>query len=386
MKKIHILSFLFCTSLGFSQEAFHNFGDIQMHENSAIGFHMDVINNGNFDNNKGLAGFYNVGSITVSGTSRPVFEDVEVAVANDLILENNVSVTKMQDFIEGKVITPRDRKTISLDYIDDALYFDADDTRHVDGYSTIKGLLDFRFPIGDDFRLRPLGIDRQDGAEVISAAYYFEDPNFPNYFDESFDTTSFDDLLYGVSIFEFWDLNNASTAMKVTLTWDDNSNIPTLVDNLEDLRVVGWDKVSKQWVNLGNTEFSGDLNNGEIVSDLIIPDTYEVLTFGTSDALLDGDLEIYTAMSPNDDGKNDFFRIDGLGRFPENKISIYNRWGVLVYSKNNYHIDQENSGFRGISEGRTTINKDNKLPVGTYYYVLELKNSKNRSGYLYINM
>jgi hypothetical protein len=50
---------------------------------------------------------------------------------------------------------------------------------------------------------------------------------------------------------------------------------------------------------------------------------------------------------------------------------------------------QEGKFFRGISEGRTTINKNDELPSGVYFYVVEYKNdqgvTKQRSGYLYLN-
>ena len=380
-----IVYFAFYTML--AQQAFYNFGDIQIHDQGAIGFHMDLINDGNFNQNQGLAGFYNNNEeIIISGDNKPIFHDMIVDVEDDLILDTPVGVTNFQEFVNGRVITPRDIKAIHLDYENDAPYMGEDDERYVDGYASSTGILNFRFPIGDDFRLRPLGIDDFAAINTAEAAYYFEDPNLPNFFDQSFDTENIDVSLFGVSPFEFWDLNG-NTETRVTLTWDDNSNIPTLVDDLENLRVVGWDKELQQWVNLGNTAISGDLNNGEISSNVITPDDYEILTFGTSDKLLDGDLQIFTAVSPNGDGDNDTFIIQGLSLFPDNELTIYNRWGVKVYNQKAYHEVQQdaNLAFNGISDGRATIVKGAKLPAGTYYYVLKLAGLKDRAGYLYLN-
>jgi len=71
----------------------------------------------------------------------------------------------------------------------------------------------------------------------------------------------------------------------------------------------------------------------------------------------------------------------------ENTLSIYNRWGLKVFETDNYGRDD--NFFTGFSEGRTTVEAKDQLPVGTYYYVLEyaLENGerKNRAGYLYIN-
>ncbi len=381
MNKIIVIAICLIAPITLSaQQAFHNFGDIQIHDQGQIGFHIDVINDGAFDNNLGLAGFYNADqSLTVSGDNRPVFHDMEIDVANDLNLEIAVGVTNFQEFIAGRVVTPRDRRGVSLDYINDAPYLGANDDRYVDGYATINGLLDFTFPVGDDFRLRPMRIENAAAVNTARGAYFFEDPNNPNFFPTSFDTNSFGDLLFGISNFEFWDLDG-DVSTRVTLTWDDNSNIPTLVDDLDDLRVVGWDPNLNQWINLGNVATIGDLDNGEITSEAFIPNNYTVITFGTSSLILDGDLEIFTAVSPNGDGLNDTFIIQGIAQFPDNELSIFNRWGVMVYNKKGY-----DNSWGGISEGRATIAKGEELPVGTYYYVLKIEGQKDRAGHLYIN-
>ncbi|MTE27258.1 DUF7507 domain-containing protein, partial [Winogradskyella ouciana] len=92
-------------------------------------------------------------------------------------------------------------------------------------------------------------------------------------------------------------------------------------------------------------------------------------------------LTIYNEFSPNGDGVNETFVIDCLERFPNNKLEVYNRWGNIVYTKNGYLNDWD-----GTSNGRAVINQSDKLPVGTYYYVLDLGDgSEPRVGWLYIN-
>jgi len=153
-----------------------------------------------------------------------------------------------------------------------------------------------------------------------------------------------------------------------------------MVEDIENLRVVGWNPTTEEWINLGNSNVTGDLNNGELTSLSFIPNDYTVLTFGTSELARDGDLEIFTAVSPNGDGFNDTFIIQGIARFPNNELLIFNRWGVLVYNRKGY-----DNTWAGISEGRATVAKGEELPVGTYYYVLKIEGLKDRAGYLYIN-
>ncbi|NNE30734.1 MAG: DUF11 domain-containing protein, partial [Winogradskyella sp.] len=92
-------------------------------------------------------------------------------------------------------------------------------------------------------------------------------------------------------------------------------------------------------------------------------------------------LTIYNEFSPDGNGINDTFVIDCIERFPNNTLEVFNRWGNKVYTKKGYLNDWE-----GISNGRSVVNQSEELPVGTYYYVLDLGNgSEPRVGWLYIN-
>ncbi len=99
------------------------------------------------------------------------------------------------------------------------------------------------------------------------------------------------------------------------------------------------------------------------------------------------DINIYNAVSPNNDGMNDIFLIDGIECYPDNSVEIYNRWGILVYESRGY--DNLLISFKGYSEGRSTFNKNELLPDGTYFYVLKFEDeegkSHDRSGYLYLD-
>ncbi len=99
------------------------------------------------------------------------------------------------------------------------------------------------------------------------------------------------------------------------------------------------------------------------------------------------DLEVFNVVTPNGDGIHDVLTIRGLQNFPNNTIKIYNRWGVLVYSTRGYN--SKGNVFDGTSQGRVTVDQDNKLPTGTYFYILEYEdqggNQKTLSGYIYLN-
>lgn len=98
-------------------------------------------------------------------------------------------------------------------------------------------------------------------------------------------------------------------------------------------------------------------------------------------------IEVFNVITPNGDGVHDVLQISGLENYPNNTIRIYNRWGVSVFTTKAYNT--EGNVFDGTSQGRITVDQDNKLPVGTYFYILDYEepngNMKQLSGYLYIN-
>ncbi|MEP7264710.1 MAG: gliding motility-associated C-terminal domain-containing protein, partial [Bacteroidota bacterium] len=81
-------------------------------------------------------------------------------------------------------------------------------------------------------------------------------------------------------------------------------------------------------------------------------------------------LDVPNGFSPNNDGTNDYFVIDGLSQYPDNTLYIYNRWGNLVYKMHEYDNRWDGtSNVNGIYMSRT-------LPNGTYYYILDLANDQ----------
>ncbi|MGB1042999.1 MAG: gliding motility-associated C-terminal domain-containing protein [Tenacibaculum sp.] len=364
------------------QTAFQNFGTIQLHNNAEIGFHTNLINNGTFNNNKGLAGFYSDDEvILVAGTNTPVFYDVEIDAYDDIELQVSLGITNELSFINGKILTDKNDLSVSLNFIKHNFYAGEDDERYVDGYSQVEGLNEFTFPIGDDDRIRPLILPEQNQSTTFKGAYFFEDPNSPTTFSDSFLTDKKQIFIENINTNEFWDLDG-DTETTVTLTWDVFSNIPGITDNIENLRVVGWSSEINKWVDLGRTAVSGSVIKGKVTSNNFIPNNYEVITIGSnfSDGTLDNVNIIFT---PNGDNTNETLVFEGLEQYDKNQLEVYNRWGILVYKAINYQ-----NNWNGSSKGRTTVKAKSQLPVGTYFYILKFGNnnlSKKQKGWVYIH-
>ena len=67
------------------------------------------------------------------------------------------------------------------------------------------------------------------------------------------------------------------------------------------------------------------------------------------------------AFSPNGDGVNDTWQIRGLSSYPDAVLQVFNRYGQQLYESKSY-----NTPWNGTYKGTV-------LPVGTYYYIIDLK-------------
>jgi gliding motility-associated-like protein len=119
--------------------------------------------------------------------------------------------------------------------------------------------------------------------------------------------------------------------------------------------------------------------------DTAIPDemTYVLCnTFGCDTTTVSfyvtcSDLIIYTGFSPNGDGVNDLFYIEGVENYPNNELNIFNRWGNEVYFEQGY-LNTWDGSWNG-----------KLLPDGTYFYVFQYEDGSGEtieeSGYIQIH-
>ncbi|MBY0432958.1 MAG: gliding motility-associated C-terminal domain-containing protein, partial [Cyclobacteriaceae bacterium] len=91
-----------------------------------------------------------------------------------------------------------------------------------------------------------------------------------------------------------------------------------------------------------------------------------------------GDITVFNAVSPNGDSKNEVFYIQYVDLIPEtqnNKVTIFNRWGDIVFETDNY--DNDGRAFRGLNTS------GNELPNGTYFYRIEFATGREtKTGFL----
>jgi gliding motility-associated-like protein len=69
---------------------------------------------------------------------------------------------------------------------------------------------------------------------------------------------------------------------------------------------------------------------------------------------------IPNGFSPNGDGPNDVWEIDFIEFFPDCQVEVYNRWGQMLFISVGYEIPWDGKY------------EDKEVPIGTYYYVINL--------------
>lgn len=71
------------------------------------------------------------------------------------------------------------------------------------------------------------------------------------------------------------------------------------------------------------------------------------------------------AFSPNNDGKNDVFRVKWVYPVKEFKMQVFSRWGQLIFQSNNM-----NNGWNGTLNGE-------EMPEGSYVWMINITDNNN---------
>ncbi len=181
----------------------------------------------------------------------------------------------------------------------------------------------------------------------------------------------------GDGMFDVVDPDNAGITVTVPDTdldgVPDYQDLDTDNDGLSDVVEGGGDDIDQ----------NGQIDTNSLVDGTNLPDSDQDSVPDFRDIDIVACLTVYNEFTPNGDGENDTFIITCIeeDKYKNNRLEIYNRWGVMVYSKIRY-----DNSWTGTSTGRLTIGGDNKLPSGTYFYSLDAGDgSEPKVGWVYIH-
>lgn len=300
-------------------------------------------------------------------------------------LSADISIANEAEFAQG-IINNQDFGG-QVQFETNAMHFNTSDDSYVNGAVVKHGNTAFDFPIGDGqfYRYTAISAPNDSNASFISN-YYLENP------DALYPLESHTGIIALVNNTEYWQvapMTGGQNEVMLTLSWHEQTTMPELLEDIEStLHIVRWDAAQQLWVDEG-----GIINiDNQTISTPMALDAYGIFTLAKvkNELILPGDITIYNAVSPNSNGENDYFLIDNIEHLPNNKVEIFNRWGVKVFETTAY--DTAGNVFRGESDGRLTSNGSQNLPAGTYFYVLSYDYDNGmstqrvkQSGYLYLN-
>lgn len=401
-----------------SQAQFVNSGEVKVADNTILAIYMDYSNgvSGDFVNNgetyvfqnwnndgkvgydpakNGKTFFKGEQSQLIKGSKQSDFQNIIFDNVSDVVpfnLETLISVGKNSDYKNGIINAFYEEGDLlygksKMIFLENAGHTSVGDQSFVDGMVEKRGEKAFQFPVGNELFFRPSYHAANSSLEnIYTTQYYYKNSN------TKYPHTNKDESIITINNKEYWNVTQDKGSEKIVLSLTlDHDTTPTNFFDQNDeteLAIVRWDAKSNKWVNEGGV-LSDDIS-GEAYSNLL---TGQVSGYGIFTMALVKkketpvtDIVVYNAVSPNNDGINDTFHIKGINAYPDNTVEIYNRWGVKVFDTKSYN--ESDNMFRGYSDGRVTINRGEKLPTGTYFYILKYnKNGKGeqKAGYLYVN-
>ncbi|MGL5274658.1 gliding motility-associated C-terminal domain-containing protein [Myroides sp.] len=360
--------------------------------NGEFQFYKDLYNDGLFTYSTGstssLSSFKGIEVQKLLG-SKPIqyfnvlFDNSTKTYAFDL--KNEISIEGTADFSKGIVRVNQDN-TSGVLFGTKGKHIHTSDLSYIEGAVDKVGDTSFIFPIGKKGLYRRAAISALEEVLTAYSSEYFFEPS-----DAVYPHQNRQPSITEINKEEYWivkQVQGKEDSAIITLSWDERSIPKELLVNPEkQLHIVSWDDKQKLWIDQGGVV---DLVNKQVSTPIEVKGM-SVFTLGlvAQEDPPAQDIVIYNAVSPNGDGKNDYFFIENINRFPNNTVEIYNRWGVKVYDTKNY--DSAGNVFRGYSNGRATLNKSDRLATGTYYYVVTYQYSdsrgtqmKKKTGYLHL--
>lgn len=389
---------LFCTAFMFllqfaiaqkSTDITVNQGELYILPNTTVATHFDfentesgvVFNDGEFHflknyNNNGLYTYtssFKTGKSYYEGNQHQLISGNEPSKHYDIIFNNNsqqyafdlsndIIINGTANFDNGivKILHEDGGKML---FGNQATHIHVSDISYAEGMVEKLGNQAFEFPIGEKGHFRASLISApQDENHLYQSRYFFENS------DSLYPHKNRTSIIKEINDTEYWVVEQSEDtngSVILTLTLKDETTTKKFMSG-SNLHIVRWDKDMNLWVDEGGV-ISVDSKS---ISTPVAIDKFGVFTVAKvkEEYLNPGDVVIYQGVTPNNDGLNDYFIIDNINLFPENNVTIYNRWGKKVYETSNYNSN--GNVFKGFSE-HGNVKSGEMLPTGTYYYVVE---------------
>jgi hypothetical protein len=334
-----------------------NNGDLL--NNGTVSISGDWMNVDTYTPSDGLLIFNGTSSQNIAHNNSQVYQ-LSFEGGGEKIITTGMEIQDNVNFVEG-VVSIADGGYLLVQR--DGTVIGGNDRSYVDGYLFHQGTGQKYFPLGLNGNFRPANLLSVAGVDpVVGMRVHQPNPN-----------PRIPLQLLAVSDTRYWQINSRSGVFdgsQVRLKVGADERLDADFD-LQDVVVSTADSTGGLFYNLGQSHYSGTLQNGEVTSSL--PATSGILAIAAEGFAEERALYVPNALSPAaPDPEDQVVKVYGQQIVDEGFIfRIYNRWGLLVYETDSF-TEANSVGWNGESS-----NGDDES-IGVYHYTLAGKFSSGK--------
>ncbi len=375
MKKILVTAFVISSSFCSRAQFVNDGAALSVSKNATIYIDMDVVNNGqidhqgeivarkNWETNNSLGGMLknSTGTVVLSGREQLIggtqdsnFPNLILEGGEKKILNQNINIYGSLALNDIELALNNNRLTLFSKALESLTRINGFISTEEDGYfyRDIDVDKEYTFPMGTKkygkTLYRPVIVKlKKEQEKLFGVSFVSNDPthSFLNRDNKGSNIEEINSKYFHV-------LNTEINTGPVQISF--------LHNRFEDepfTELAKWNQ-NHLWEKVSSS--SRDIVDGNLDRALIL-ETSEInkLAIALASSSIDSKLTFYNSFSPDGDGRNDNWNIQNIDSYPDNEVTIFNRWGGEVFRTTSYS---------------TTNNWDgSSLNEGTYYYVIKVK-------------
>jgi gliding motility-associated-like protein len=262
----------------------------------------------------------------------------------------DITIINELELQDGLLISQNDSRIV---FEQGAIIDGGSNQSHIQGPVYQRGNGTKFFPVGNGTTYLPVEISGIGSASEIGVTLFdFSSPQ----------TFEFNAELSDVSASRYWEVDVVSGSLagsQISLPIHGDEDFST--NDLTRFVVAQSASSPISFESLGVSSATGTAANGRIVSGEAV--TASLVSIG----VLSEGISVYNAISANPeiDNLNSTMKITNIGLFPNNQVTIFNRWGDKVFEIKGYDNDQK------VFMGNSNVGGNTELPAGTYFYLID---------------
>ena len=371
--KAYLLLLATLLTLNLNAQMINSGASISITEGTVMGVDSDFLNTGKIANQgdfflKGSwlnVGVYESpeGTLILNGSDQRIMNNGQSI--NNLELRNgpknitdDLTIAGTLDFTQSSILVVAEEARLTLGQ--GVLIAGTGDQGYVDGRVFRNGTGDLFFPLGSEGKYLPATLVDVIGDEPTVAMHAVSERP----------SQTIGENLNEIVVDHYWILNADQSYSGGFLT------VPYETDSTH-LVIAQATSADGLFNTIGSREKVGDLTSGNITSEANAVGPYFTLARAPETKPLPP-LKVVNVLTPMQDGKHDYLRIENIELYPDNTVEVFDRHGNKVFSIKNYN--NRDRVFRG----DPNVGLYGTLPDGNYFYTIKTGAFKVTSGFLFL--